>query len=335
VDDTTPRILVTGALGQIGSELTASLRERYGASSVFVSDCRRDPDASAASDDRFCCIDVTDRRALEEAVTTRGIDTLYHMAAVLSVVGERDPHRAWRVNVGGLENVLEVARTTGVRRLFLPSSIAVFGPQTPRDPAPQDTVLRPTTVYGVTKVTGELLGDYYVRRYGLDVRGLRYPGIISALTPPGGGTTDYAVAIFYDAITDRQHTCYLREDTVLPMMYMPDCIRATIDLMEADPERLRRHCDYNVAAMSFSAGELARQIAHHLPDFRYRFVPDERQAIADSWPRTIDDEAARHDWGWSPRYDLERMTRDMLERLTARRQRGELDGWPIPEAQSA
>lgn len=209
-------------------------------------------------------------------------------------------------------------------RLFCPSSMAVFGPEAPKENTPQETVLRPTTIYGVTKVAGELLCNYYFHKYGLDVRGLRYPGIISAETFPGGGTTDYAVAIFYDAIQHGRYTCFVREDTVLPMMYMPDCIRATIMLMEADLSRLRYHADYNVAALSFSAGELAAEIRKHIPDFQVEYKPDFRQAIADSWPRSIDDTPAREDWGWEPQYDLPAMVEDMLARLREKLQAGEL-----------
>jgi nucleoside-diphosphate-sugar epimerase len=228
--------------------------------------------------------------------------------------------------MGGLHNILEIGRTRGLLRIFSPSSIAVFGPTTPREMTPQDTVLGPTTIYGVTKVAGELLCDYYVRKYGLDARGCRYPGIISHQTLPGGGTTDYAVAIFYEAVKHGRYTCFLREDTRLPMMYMPDCLKCTLDLMDADFARLKHHSGFNVTAMSFSAGELAAEIRKHVPSFEVRYEPDFRQAIADSWPASIDDSAARTEWGWRPDYDLAAMTADMLAALKKRQAAGTLGG---------
>ena len=312
------RILVTGAAGQIGSELTPALRERHGTTHVVASDLRTPAADSPLSGGPFELLDVRDRTRLQAVVVSHNIDAIYHMAAILSATGEANPQLAWDVNINGLVNVLEVARATGVRRVFCPSSIAVFGPETPRCPAPQLTVLHPSTVYGLTKVTGELLGDYYVQRYGLDVRGLRYPGIISSETPPGGGTTDYAVDIFYQALRTAQYTCFVRPDTVLPMMYMPDCIRATLALMDADASRLTRHCDYNVAGISFSAAELAAEIVRHIPGFACTYEPDFRQAIADSWPQSIDDAPARTDWDWRPSFDLASMTADMIRRLKPR-----------------
>lgn len=311
----TSRILVTGAVGQIGSELTVTLRKRYGAENVVAAGHHTEPSTALREGGPFERIDVTDKEQIEEVVDRYKIDTIFHMAAILSAVGEDKPQLAWQVNMGGLYNVLEVARERRLARVFSPSSIAVFGPGTPPDPAPQAPPLRPTTMYGVTKVAGELLGEYYVRRFGLDVRGLRYPGIISSETLPGGGTTDYAVEIFYEALKNKHYTCFVREDTVLPMMYMPDCIKATIDLMEADRDRLIHHCDFNLAGMSFSAGELASEITKHIPDFTCEYRPDRRQQIADSWPRTIDDTAARTEWGWKPDYDLAKMTADMISRL--------------------
>ena len=315
----TPRcILVTGACGQIGSELTPVLRERYGANSVIATDIRPPETACLQGEGPFETLDVRDREALDRIVEQYEVDTIYHMAAILSATGEEKPLLAWDVNLAGLMNVLEVARLRNLRRVFSPSSIAVFGPQTPHELAPQETILRPTTMYGLTKVTGELLGEYYVNRFGLDVRGVRYPGIISSQTPPGGGTTDYAVDIFYQALRNKQYTCFVRPDTVLPMMYMPDCIKATIDLMDADFDRLRRHCDYNIAGMTFSAADLAEEIAQHVPGFACEYRPDFRQAIADSWPKTIDDSPAREEWGWTPHFDLPSMTVDMLQKLEAR-----------------
>ncbi len=311
------RILVTGATGQIGSELTLLLREKYGGENVVAAGHRRPPSPKLAQTGPFIVLDVTDREALERTVREHAIEVIYHLAAVLSAAGEKDPQLAWRVNMDGLYNVLEVARQQGMKQVFWPSSIAVFGPRTPRENTPQDTVLSPTTMYGVTKVAGEALCEYYYLRYGLDVRGLRFPGIISSETPPGGGTTDYAVEIFYRAIEGKPYTCFVRPDTVLPMMYMPDCLKATLQLMEADPPHLRYRV-YNVTALSFSAEELAREIGKHVPGFQVQYEPDFRQEIADSWPRTIDDSAAREDWGWQPDYDLARMVEDMLARLGQR-----------------
>jgi nucleoside-diphosphate-sugar epimerase len=320
------RILVTGAVGQIGSELTIELRQRYGAENVVATGHRTKPSAVLCEGGPFEFIDVTRRETLEEVVDRYNIDTIYHMAAVLSAVGEEKPHVAWNVNINGLYHVLEIARERNLTRLFCPSSIAVFGPETPRENTPQETVLRPTTMYGVSKVSGELLCDYYVRRFGVDVRGVRYPGIISSETLPGGGTTDYAVAIYYEAIANKRYTCFVREDTVLPMMYMPDCIKGTIDLMEADFDRLKHHADFNMASMSFSARELADAIKKRIPEFECEYEPDFRQAIADSWPCSIDDSAARKEWGWEPAYDLEAMTADMLDKLGRRHAAGRLYG---------
>jgi nucleoside-diphosphate-sugar epimerase len=310
------RILVTGAFGQIGTELTAALRARHGAEQVVASG-RRLPEG-AETQGPAAVLDVTDAAAVEEALSSHGIEIVYHLAARLSAVAEQDPDSAWRVNVHGLRNVLEACRRQRVAQLFWPSSIAAFGPGTPRESVPQDTLMRPTTHYGIAKVTGELLCDYYVRRYGLDARGVRYPGIVSSGHEAGGGTTDYAVEIFYAAIREGRYTCFVREDTRLPMMYMPDCIAAALDLMAAPFEALTHHNSFNVAAMSFSAGELAAAITERVPGFRCDFAPDERQTIADSWPASLDDSAARAEWGWRPRYDLEAMTEDMLASLRAR-----------------
>lgn len=311
------RILVTGACGQIGTELTTILRERHGNDNVVATDIQPLPPKLAASGPS-AHLDVTQRDALAALVQRYHIDTIYHMAAILSATGEEKPRLAWGVNIGGLYNVLEVAREHGVARIYHPSSIAAFGPETPKENTPQETVLRPTTMYGVTKVAGELLGAYYHRRFGLDVRGIRYPGVISSETLPGGGTTDYAVEIFYEAIRHRRYTCFVRADTVLPMIYMPDCIRATLMLMDADSQGLIHAAEYNLAALSFSAGELADAIKAHIPDFVCEYKPDFRQQIADSWPRSIDDSAARAEWGWAPQYDLAAMVADMLEKLTPR-----------------
>ncbi|HEU68692.1 MAG TPA: NAD-dependent epimerase/dehydratase family protein [Candidatus Acetothermia bacterium] len=314
------RILVTGATGQIGSELTLELR-RHHRDDVVAAGHRRPAADKLAASGPFVRLDVTDRAALERVVREHRIEAIYHLAAVLSATGEQDPPRAWEVNVNGLYNVLEIARHRGLAQVFYPSSIAVFGPRTPRDATPQDTILSPTTIYGVTKVAGELLCDYYARRYGLDVRGLRYPGIISSETPPGGGTTDYAVEIFYAAVEKRSYTCFVREDTALPMMFMPDCLRAAIELMAA-PNGNLRYRTYNITAMSFTAGEVAAEIRKHIPEFRVRYQPDFRQEIADSWPRSIDDSAARSDWGWKPVYGLKETTAEMLRALGERQAAG-------------
>ena len=317
------RILVTGACGQIGSALVPALRERYGGENVVATDIA-ETNPSLREDGPFEFLDVTQRGAIAAVVDRYKIDTIYHLAAILSATGEKRPQLAWDVNVNGVYKILEIARERKVSRVFYPSSIAAFGPETPRDHTPQETILRPTTMYGVTKVTGELVGNYYVHRFGLDVRGVRYPGIISSEAMPGGGTTDYAVEIFYEAIKHQQYTCFLREDTVLPMMYMPDCIRATIELMEADASRLKHHTDFNLAAMSFSPADLVAEIQKHIPDFTCEYAPDYRQEIADSWPRSIDDSAAREEWGWQPKYDLPAMVTDMLEKMRQKQARGEL-----------
>jgi len=310
------RILVTGATGQIGSELAIELREKHGGDNVIAVGHRRKPSEKLLESGPFEYVDTTEKENIVKVVKKYDIDTIYHLAAVLSAVGEENPQQAWHVNMGGLYNILEVAREYNVVRVFWPSSIAVFGPNASRVETPQDAVLIPKTMYGVTKVAGELLCNYYFIRFGLDVRSVRYPGIISSETPPGGGTTDYAVEIFYEAIKKKRYTCFVRRDTVLPMMYMPDCIKATIDLMEAEPSRIKYHTSYNVAAMSFSAGELAAEIKKHVPDFKCEYKPDFRQKIADSWPKSIDDSVARRDWGWNPSYDLAAMTKDMIEKLT-------------------
>jgi nucleoside-diphosphate-sugar epimerase len=321
----TRRILVTGAAGQIGSELTAALRAKYGPDNVVASDIRPSAAAGLGDSGPFEVLDVLVPDAVTGVIKRRSVDTIYHMAAILSAVGEKKPQLAWDVNLNGTFRILEAARENGLARVFCPSSIAVFGPETPRLNTPNDTVLKPRTMYGLTKVAGELLCDYYVRRFGLDVRGCRYPGIISHETLPGGGTTDYAVAIFFEAVRNGRFACFLREETRLPMMYMPDCLKATMDVMEADFSRLRHHADFNVTAMSFSAGELASEIRKHIPGFEVTYAPDYRQAIADSWPESIDDSAAREEWGWRPDYDLARMTADMITVLRRRLEPGTLN----------
>lgn len=309
------KILITGACGQIGSELTTVLRERYGAENVVASDIRKDPSKEMVESGPYEVLDVRDREGLKRVVDKYSIDTIFHMAAILSASGEKNPWLAWDVNINGLYNILEIAREKELTRVFVPSSIAAFGPETPKKNTPQETILKPRTIYGITKVVGERLGEYYFWKFGLDVRGVRYPGIISSKTLPGGGTTDYAVEIFYEALKHKKYTAFLKKDTRLPMMYMPDCLKATIMLMEADLSRLKHHTDFNVAGMSFSVEELASEIKKHIPDFQIDYKPDFRQEIADSWPESIDDSAAREEWGWKPDYDLPRMTADMLEKL--------------------
>ena len=317
-------ILVTGSVGQIGSELTLELRKRYGAGNVVATGRKTAPSAELKESGPFYFIDVADRASVEEIVKKHDIDTIVHMAALLSAVGEKNPELCWDVNMNGTINVLNVARDHKMAQVFIPSSIAVFGPGTPLDNTPNETVLKPTTMYGITKVCGELVADYYVRKWGLDVRGVRYPGIISAETPPGGGTTDYAVAIYYDAVKHGKYECFVEERTRLPMMYMPDCLKGTMDLMEAPFEKLKHHADFNLGAMSFTAGELAAEIKKHVPGFEVVYKPDFRQAIADSWPSSVDDSCARQEWGWKPSYGLAEMTVDMIKRLKARHAAGKL-----------
>lgn len=305
-------ILVTGALGQVGSELVPALRQRYGAETVIASDIRvpRSP-----GDGPFARVDCGRSRDLQEAIRRFDIGTIYHLAAMLSAVAEEKPQTAWDVNMGGLYQVLEVSRQFG-SAVFFPSSIGAFGPSTPRDRTPQDTIQRPTTIYGVTKVAGELLCDYYALRFGVDARGLRLPGLISHVAPPGGGTTDYAVEIFHQAIRHGRYTCFLRADTRLDMMYMPDATRAMIELMEADPSRLKHRNAFNVTAMNVTPEELAAEIRKHVPGFAIDYEVDvARQEIADSWPHSLDDSAARQEWGWKPEYGLAATTADMLDKL--------------------
>jgi len=309
------RILVTGALGQIGSELVPYLRGIYGRENVIATDRRQENIAAFMPFERLDCLM---RQEIEQLVEDQQIDTIIHLAALLSAVAEARPQEAWRINVDGLLNVLETARKYHCA-VFVPSSIGAFGPGTPRDGTPQDTIQRPTTMYGITKVTGELLCDYYHLKYRVDARGLRFPGLISNVAPPGGGTTDYAVDIFYQAIKKRHYSCYLRPDSRLDMMYMPDALKAIVQLMEADPSRLRHRNAFNVTAMSFTPEELAAAIRRRLPDFVIEYQVDPvRQAIADSWPRSLDDSAARREWGWEPSWSMDAMIDDMLAVLGKR-----------------
>lgn len=312
------KVLVTGALGQIGSELVLALRHRYGVDNVVASDIRMMPARVAELEGPFEYADCTRQREIREVVRKYDVGTIYHLAALLSAVAEEKPHLAWDVNMGGLYRVLEVARQNGCA-VFFPSSIGAFGPGTPPDHTPQDTIQRPTTMYGVTKVSGELLCDYYHLRFGVDTRGVRLPGLISYVALPGGGTTDYAVEIFYEAVRHQTYTCFLESDTRMDMMYMPDAVKAIIEVMEADPDNLRHRNSFNITAMNFTPEELTRAIQKHVPGFAIDYQVDPvLQAIADSWPDSIDDSAAREEWGWAPEYDLETMTADMLDKLAAK-----------------
>lgn len=308
------KIIVTGATGQIGSELVMELRKKYGDQQVVAVGHSKQI-TGELSVGPFEIVDVTNKVALTELVEKYKPDAIFHLVGILSATGEKNPELAWNVNMVGLKNVLDIARDHGIKKVFWPSSIAAFGPTTPRDNTPQHTVLEPTTIYGVTKVAGELLCQYYWKKYGLDVRSLRYPGLISYKTAPGGGTTDYAVAIYFEAIKNKTYDCFVGPDTVLPMMYMPDAVRATIELMEAPVENIKIRTSYNLTAMSFSAEELAQAVTDYVPDFTCVYHPDERQNIADSWPRSIDDSSARTDWNWNHIFDLEKMTEDMLKNI--------------------
>jgi nucleoside-diphosphate-sugar epimerase len=312
-----PKVLVTGSAGQIGTELVPHLRARYGKDRVVAAVHKASGDPSLR-EGPVVTLDTGDSSAVASVVKEHGIDTIYHLAAMLSATGEKNPQLAWEVNMDGLRNILEVARAKTLQRVFWPSSIGVFGPDAPRVNALQNAPLNPTTIYGVTKVAGELLCNYYFVRYGLDIRCLRYPGLISSVAPPGGGTTDYAVEIFYAALKEGSYSCFLREDTVLPMMYMPDALKATTMIMEADSNKVPRHLGYNLAAISFSAGELAAEIRKRVPVLKVTYSPDSRQKIADSWPMSIDDSQARLEWGWSHDYDLQRMVADMIVKLRQR-----------------
>lgn len=311
------RILVTGAGGQIGSWLVPRLRSLYGDANVLATDVRV-PEGEMVEEGPFQVLDATHAQSVGQAVMRHDADTVFHLAAILSAVGERDPRLAWHVNMASLEAVLEVAREQGCA-VFTPSSIGVFGPDTPKNPTPQDTVMRPATMYGITKVAGELLCDYYHARYGVDARGVRFPGLISYGAPPGGGTTDWAVDIFYQAVEKGRYSCFLGPDAQLDMMYMPDAVRAIIEVMEADPARLKHRNAFNVTAMQLTPSSLAAEIRKHIPGFEIGYEIDPvRQSIADSWPDRIDDSAARAEWDWRPEFDMAGMTADMLKHLGAR-----------------
>jgi nucleoside-diphosphate-sugar epimerase len=308
------RILVIGACGQIGVELTLGLRKIYGEANVIASDLREENPLLKGTGP-YVSMDVMNKEMLHVQVIRQGITQIYLLAAILSATGEKNPNLAWHLNMQGLLNVLDIAREEKIHKVYWPSSIAVFGPTSPRQSCPQQTVIEPTTVYGISKYAGEFWCNYYFNRYGVDVRSLRYPGLISYKSAPGGGTTDYAVEIYHEALESNHYDCFLKEDTYLPMMYMPDAIRATIELMEAPADRIRVRTSYNLSGMSFSPKEIADSIRRHMPDFTISYAPDYRQSIADSWPQSIDDSVARNDWGWKEEYNLDRMTKDMLENL--------------------
>jgi nucleoside-diphosphate-sugar epimerase len=310
------KILVVGATGQIGSELITALRKRYGNNNVVATGHKKKPSEDFLNAGPFEYVDCLDAKKIYKIIRKHKIGRIYHLAAILSRVAEENPALAWDVNVNGLYNILEVARECGCS-VFTPSSIGAFGLSTPLDNTPQDTIQRPWTMYGVTKVAGELLCDYYFKKFGVDTRGVRYPGIISNVTLPGGGTTDYAVEIFYEAIKNKRYTCYLKKGTYLDMMYMPDAIKAAIDLMEADGSKLKHRNAFNITSMSFEPEELAAEIKKYIPDFEMDYKIDPvRQAIAESWPNKMDDSCAREEWGWYPEYDLKKTTKDMIKVLS-------------------
>jgi len=308
------RILVIGASGQIGVELTLALRKIYGNANVVASDLREENDLLKGTGP-YVSIDVMNKEMLHVQVIRQSITQIYLLAAILSATGEKNPNLAWNLNMQGLLNVLDIAREEKIYKVYWPSSIAVFGPTSPRQNCPQQTIIEPTTVYGISKYAGEFWCNYYHQRFGVDVRSIRYPGLISYKSAPGGGTTDYAVEIFHEALEEKKYTSFLQEDTYLPMMYMPDAIRGTIELMEAPASKISIRHSYNLSAMSFSPKEIGAEIKKHMPEFTLDYKPDYRQAIADSWPQSIDDSVATRDWGWKPEYSLERMTKDMLENL--------------------
>jgi nucleoside-diphosphate-sugar epimerase len=309
------KILVIGASGQIGVELTLALRKIYGNANVVASDLREENDLLKGTGP-YVSLDVMNKEMLHVQVIRQNITQIYLLAAILSATGEKNPNLAWSLNMQSLLNVLDIAKEEKIAKVYWPSSIAVFGPTSPKKDCPQQTVIEPITVYGISKYAGEFWCNYYFQRWGVDVRSLRYPGLISYKSAPGGGTTDYAVEIFHDALEEGSYECFLQNDTYLPMMYMPDAIKATIQLMEAPAEKIRIRTSYNIAAMSFSPAEIAAQIQKHLPGFAITYKPDYRQQIANSWPQSIDDSVARQDWGWSEDYDLERMTEDMFRNLS-------------------
>ncbi len=308
------KILVIGASGQIGVELTLALRKIYGNTNVVASDLREENDLLKGTGP-YVSLDVMNKEMLHVQVIRQNITQIYLLAAILSATGEKNPNLAWSLNMQSLLNVLDIAREEKLTKVYWPSSIAVFGPTSPKQNCPQQTVIEPITVYGISKYAGEFWCNYYHQRYGVDVRSLRYPGLISYKSAPGGGTTDYAVEIFHEALEEKKYECFLNEDTYLPMMYMPDAIRATIELMEAPADKISVRTSYNLSGMSFSPKEIATVIQEHIPDFNISYKPDYRQAIANSWPQSIDDAVARNDWGWKEEFDLNAMVADMLINL--------------------
>jgi nucleoside-diphosphate-sugar epimerase len=308
------KILVIGASGQIGVELTLALRNIYGNANVIASDLREENDLLKGTGP-YVSLDVMNKEMLHVQVIRQNITQIYLLAAILSATGEKNPNLAWHLNMQSLLNVLDIAREEKLHKVYWPSSIAVFGPTSPKENCPQQTIIEPTTVYGISKYAGEFWCNYYHQRYGVDVRSIRYPGLISFKSPPGGGTTDYAVEIFHEALEEKKYTCFLKEDTYLPMMYMPDAIRGTIELMEAPASKINVRHSYNLSGMSFSPKEISAEIKKHIPEFTIDYKPDYRQAIADSWPASIDDSVARNDWGWKHEFDLAKMTKDMLVNL--------------------
>ena len=308
------RFLVTGSYGQIGTELVGALRKKYGGKNVIATG-RKKPPEILTKDGPFLHLDILDPNQIHSMLVDNDIDIVIHNASILSGVGEKNPQLAYRTNVEGGYNILEAARVLKLDQVMIPSSIAAFGPSTPRENTPNDVIMRPTSAYGVTKVFVELWGEYYAKRFGVDFRSLRYPGIISSEALPGGGTTDYAVEIFYEALKNKKYTSFLDKGTYLPMMYMPDCIKCTMDLIEADESKLK-HRSFNITAMSFAPEEIAAEIKKHIPEFEMSYEPDFRQAIAETWPASLDDSVATEEWGWTPDYDLAAMTKDMLEKLS-------------------
>lgn len=309
------KILVIGASGQIGVELTLALRKIYGNANVVASDLREENELLKGTGP-YVSLDVMNKEMLHVQVIRQNITQVYLLAAILSATGEKNPHLAWNLNMQSLLNVLDIAREERLAKIYWPSSIAVFGPTSPKQNCPQQTIIEPTTVYGISKYAGEFWCNYFHQRYGVDVRSLRYPGLISYKSDPGGGTTDYAVEIFHEALEEKKYECFLDEATYLPMMYMPDAIRATIELMETPADKISIRTSYNLSAMSFSPKEIAAEIKKHIPGFNIFYKPDYRQAIANSWPQSIDDSVARKDWGWKEEYDLQAMTKDMLDNLS-------------------
>ncbi|MEO6894409.1 MAG: NAD-dependent epimerase/dehydratase family protein [Ginsengibacter sp.] len=308
------KILVIGACGQIGVELTLELRKIYGGANVIASDLRSENDLLKGTGP-YVSLDVMNKEMLHVQVIRQNITQIYLLAAILSATGEKNPNLAWSLNMTSLLNVLEIAKDENVRKVYWPSSIAVFGPTSPKINCPQQTIIEPITVYGISKFAGEFWCNYFNHRFQIDVRSLRYPGLISYKSEPGGGTTDYAVEIFQEAIEENHYVCFLKENTYLPMMYMPDAIRATIELMESPVEKISIRTSYNISGVSFSPKEIADEIKKHLPDFTISYEPDYRQDIANSWPQSIDDSIARQDWGWNPKYDLAALATDMIENM--------------------